>query len=370
MAQLELTAADFTLTSDWTCHIVYTYNSTGAFNDYTVTRKDIHYAERTIGFSHENLVGATVNSVRVHASNTTGLAGGTLKINGVENGSDGFVTLSGIDISNDTINIVFTWNAYFDSAANHASYPSYNGSSSQTIERYHESESTIDNVYIIVDYEPDYTPPDLVEYTDSNLVRGETYVKAVHMTELHTNVNLIRVARKLSEYNFASIVAMETSLAGWNNHVLDIRSAIDEMNISHEGWIKLAENYPRLDVLLQLRRVVQAVSEADATGSTDPTDPINPNVLGDSSTGSAYELTVADGELTMTEIESANPSSSSILMDTVTSTPYEFKVVDGELTMTEVESGTPSQFGTFTDTVTSTTYKLSVVNGDLTMSEA
>ena len=363
MAELTLTAADFKLTSTWTCHVVYTYDSTGAFNKYTVTRKDINYAENTISFSDECLVGATVNSVRVHADNTTGLAGGTLKINGVNKGSDGFVTLDNVDISDGTINIVFAWNADFDPTENHASYPTYNGSSSQTIDRSHESTSNVTSVYIIVDYEPDYTPPDLLAYTDPNPVQGETYVKAVHMTELHTNVNMIRTARKLLGYNFTSIVAMETNLAGWNNHVLEIRSAIDEMNIDHESWIALAENYPRLDVLLQLRRVVQAVSEGSSTVSA------NPNVLGDGSTGSSYELSVVNGALTMTEIESSNPPSSSILTDTVTSTAYEFKVIDGALTMTEVESGDSSQFGVFTDTATSTAYKLEVVNGDLTMSE-
>lgn len=352
MTPLKINIADFGLSSAWRVttgsqgEIVFLYGPTEG--------------SQTITFNYDLPADITVISSKVHAvwgskyGPTTGYATGYPKVNDVKSSSsNNWMVDVSIDPEATSVDVTFKLKV--------------NG----ILESPGESEKSnyvdVSDVYLLIEYEPNYTPPVLVDYTDSNLVQGETYVKAVHMTELHTNVNLVRVARKFAEHEFTSIVAMETSLAGWNGHVLEIRSAIDEMNLDHENWIKLAENYPRLDVLLQLRRVVQTVSGSDATS---PTNPANPNMLGDGSTGATYELSVADGELTMTEVEAANPPSSSILMDTVTSKAYEFKVVDGDLTMSEIESGTPSQFGTFTDTVTSTTYKLSVVDGDLTMSEA
>lgn len=365
MSELRIDTGEFYLDSKWTCRVVYSYNSTGSFNSSTATQTNLTPAKNTVGFTDERLAGMVVNSVKVHASHTGGMYGGKFQIDDVTPDSDGFVTLTNPSFSDNAINITFSWIADTDNSGSHSSdYPTYDGNSSQTVYKEHTSSSKITEVYIIVDYEPDYTPPDLIAYTDPNPVKGETYVKAVHMTELHTNVNRIRVARKLTGYSFGAIVALETYLSGWNDHVLEIRSAIDEMNIEHETWIVLAENYPRLDVLLQLRRVVQAVSGGSSTVSTDP------NVLSDSSTGLVYELSVVDGDLTMTEIESSNSSQYGILTDTVTSTAYKFEVVDGDLIMSETNSSASSQFGVFTDTATSTAYKLEVVEGDLTMSEA
>lgn len=347
MAQLKITTDDFHLLSSWSCVYMngtWVINNINNINVPSTDTKDVTF--------EWTLDDVEIKSAKIHATLNSPLGGAAIRtVNDSSFDSDGFADVS---VDSTATSLVATFK-----------FKSYGVVYSDT--SVHQSSQSFSDVYLLIEYEPNYTPPDLVEYTDSNLVQGETYVKAVHMTELHTNVNLVRVARKFTEHEFASIVAMETSLAGWNNHVLEIRSAIDEMNIAHESWIVLAENYPRLDVLLQLRRVVQTVSGADATDSTDTA---NPNVLGDGSTGLTYELSVADGELTMTEVDSANPPSSSVLIDTVTSTAYELKVVDGDLTMSEIESGTPSEFGTFTDTVTSTTYKLEVVDGDLTMSEA
>lgn len=120
----------------------------------------------------------------------------------------------------------------------------------------HESVLSYSNIYLLIEYESAYTPPELIDYTDPNPVAGETYVKAVHMTELHTNVNLLRVAKKLEEYDFANIMALQTLLSNWNLCVIEIRTALDEISAEHEEWLVLGDNSPRLDVLLQLRRVV------------------------------------------------------------------------------------------------------------------
>lgn len=363
MAQLTIPAAEFTLNSTWTCHVVYTYNSTGAFSSHKVTRLNFKSDEKIVSFSHDDLIGATVKSVTVHASYGTGLLGGTFKIDGVVPDNDGMVRLSNPDFTDGTISILFSWTADTDDSTAHNDYPTYNGSSTQTVDKEHQSISKVERVYVIVDYEVIHGESELIEYTDPELVRGETYVKAVHMTELQTNVNIIRTDRGLDEYSFTSIAPMETSLARWNDHVLEIRSAIDEMNVVHEGWIALTENYPRFGVLVQLRRVVRIVSKPDSA------DTINYNTLVDIATGSIYELAVTDGQLTMSKAESANPPPSNVLIDTATSTTYEFKAIDGDLMMSEIKSGILSEFGTFTDTATSVAYKLEVVNGDLTMSE-
>lgn len=80
----------------------------------------------------------------------------------------------------------------------------------------------------------------------------------------------------------------------------------------------------------------QLVSKADDGWEiVEGTVEVNPNVLGDGVTGTAYELAVANGGLTMTETRSSNPAQFGLLTDTVTSTDYKLSVVDGNLTMSE-----------------------------------
>lgn len=102
--------------------------------------------------------------------------------------------------------------------------------------------------------------PALIAYTDPTITAGVTRVKAVHITELQTNVNLTRAAANFVAYTFTAIRASYTSLAGWNAHILELRAAIDGMGIAHETWLALGDNCPRADVLMQLRRVVEAVA--------------------------------------------------------------------------------------------------------------
>lgn len=345
MAQLKITTASFNLSSSWRCALD-TEGSLAGINWSIVEGPTTDSRDVTFDWSDD---GITITSAKIHATLGSPLTGAAIRtVNGAPFDSDGFAS---VPIDSNATTLVAT----FKFKANGAPYMDAN---------LHTASLSFDDVYLLIEYELDYTPPKLVDYTDSDLVKGETYVKAVHMTELHTNVNLIRVARKLAEYAFTSIVAMETSLAGWNDHVLEIRSALDEMNIIYEDWIELDVNRPRLSVLLQLRRVTQKMLKEN------PISSMNPSVLIDGYTGLTYELSVVDGKLTMTEIESSNPSPFRILTDTVTSTTYKISVVDGDLTMSEFESDILHSIDNFTDSVTSTVYKLEVVNGDLTMSEA
>ena len=234
---------DFTLRSTWSC--VY---MDGAWVINKTNNSDVPgTVTKNVTFEWEPLGNVEIKSAKIHATLGTPFTGAeTRTVNGVSFDSEGFADVA-IDSNATSFLATFKFKAIgipFEDTEMHYSDQSYK------------------DVYLLIEYEYLYTPPELVDYTDSDPVQGETYVKAVHMTELHTNVNLVRVARKLAECEFTSIVAMETSLAGWNDNVLEIRSAVDEMAITHEDWIELGENYPRLDVLLQLRRVVQAVSEA------------------------------------------------------------------------------------------------------------
>lgn len=101
--------------------------------------------------------------------------------------------------------------------------------------------------------------PDMSTYTDPTITPGETPIKAVHITELQTNVNLLRASMGLTEYAFSAIRAGYTSLAGWSSHIAELRAALDEITTTHEAWLEITENKPRADVLLQLRQVVASI---------------------------------------------------------------------------------------------------------------
>lgn len=100
----------------------------------------------------------------------------------------------------------------------------------------------------------------LVVYTDPIITPEITKVKAAHITELQTNINLVRRAALLLAYEFTAIRAGYTDLNGWNAHIEELREAIDGVGVSHETWLALGANCPRADVLVQLRRVVEAVA--------------------------------------------------------------------------------------------------------------
>lgn len=92
-------------------------------------------------------------------------------------------------------------------------------------------------------------------FTDT-LIAYATPIKALHMQELQDRVATLRAFYGLSAYNFTTIVAGQTSLAGWTAHVLEIRAAIDEISTNHEAWLTIPKNSPRADVMQQLRNVV------------------------------------------------------------------------------------------------------------------
>lgn len=243
MIPLKIPTADFNLESAWTVTTV------GA-NQLAITGGP-YEGSRTVTFEYEIPDDVTVVSSKIHSiwggksGPIGGYASGYPKVNDVRvtSANDWMVD---VDIDPNATYIDVTFALKVNGNAN------TQGSRSSSVD--------VSDVYLLIEYIPNYTPPELVNYTDPNPVARETFVKAVHMTELHTNVNRVRSAYGLDEFAFTDIVSGETGLGGWNNHVLEIRNALDVIGASHEDWIELGDNCPRVDILLQLRNVVAVVA--------------------------------------------------------------------------------------------------------------
>lgn len=108
-------------------------------------------------------------------------------------------------------------------------------------------------------------------WTDTSLVANTTPIKAVHMQELRNAVDQVLTYYGLSAYSWAeSLAAGMTFLAGWTNHVLEIRTAIEQIaalvngwdtqsntyNITLPTWIPIPVNKPTAAVMVQLREAV------------------------------------------------------------------------------------------------------------------
>lgn len=96
-------------------------------------------------------------------------------------------------------------------------------------------------------------------YTDDPLVPGETYVRAVHMTELQERVALIYDHFAYGAFDYTPAVSGVTSLGLWLQQVNELRNAIDAHFPVHEDWLEVEVCCPRADVMEQLRRVVNTL---------------------------------------------------------------------------------------------------------------
>ena len=257
---------DFRLVCKFTCCTREYYDEDTAITYdtqyFVITKPSLQ--TKTVSFDIAVPDGATIAKAQVYATLSTttyGVAKST--INGVYVGSGSTVCVD-VDIADGatTVNVPFEFLTLTPSHQ-HAASGNFDGYGANWEDWYtnHEAVLSYENVYLLIEYAGSYTPPELIAYTDPNPVAGETYVKAVHMTELHENVNRLRVAKGLAAYVFAPITAMQTTLAGWNAHVLEIRAALDEVSADHDEWIVLDVNRPRLDVLMQLRSMVEVMAE-------------------------------------------------------------------------------------------------------------
>lgn len=157
MAELKVTADGFTLSSSWSCRVVYLYDSTGKFQrTYSVTQGTPSTVNKTVEFSVDLPTGSKINSAKIHANHTNGSWGGSFWINDITPDSNGFVTISNPTITNNKISAVFKWKAtgHASGTSQHASdYPNYNGSSSQSVSKPHYSNSAISDIYILIEYQ-------------------------------------------------------------------------------------------------------------------------------------------------------------------------------------------------------------------------
>ena len=93
-------------------------------------------------------------------------------------------------------------------------------------------------------------------FTDATLIRHETHVKAVHMTELQERVAVLCEFYGMATPSFQTVISGETSLGGWLAHIREIRNAIDALPVQHDAWITIDKNCPRADVVTQIREII------------------------------------------------------------------------------------------------------------------
>ena len=278
MEPIRIYAADFTLNSKYKCgttyEITYLDASHSASNCEVYKAKYIaeyaSTASHTASFDLATLpAGIKVKSATLCATVGSPAYGyEVLTINGVSSQKSGEVTIPvSVEAVAASVDVEFVYKCKatshehaFDGSPQVKHFWDGDNLEIYVFEAQHESVVGFTGVHLLIEFEDTYTPPELIPYTDPNPVAGETYVKAVHMTELHENVNRLRIAKGLTAYAFTAITAMQTSLAGWNAHVLEIRAALDEVSTEHDAWLALDVNRPRLDVLLQLRSMVEVLA--------------------------------------------------------------------------------------------------------------
>lgn len=103
----------------------------------------------------------------------------------------------------------------------------------------------------------DHAPIDA--FTDPVLTAGMTPIKAIHMQEMQDRVATLRAFYGLSEYRFSTVTAGQTSLAGWTEHVNEIRAAVDDIGKAHDSWVEIGQNVPTVSVMQQLRDIILAI---------------------------------------------------------------------------------------------------------------
>lgn len=149
--------------------------------------------------------------------------------------------------------------------------------------------------------------PTLVPYTDPVIVAGETTIKAAHITELQININRLRVGMGLAAYTFTAITAGITSLAGWSDHVAELRTAIDETGVEHDAWLEIAVNCPTAAVMMQLRTVEALI------GTTAP-------AITTEASGAVVTLTDAAARVVQGLVTTIDPTTEGVTAVTLTRT--------------------------------------------------
>lgn len=93
-------------------------------------------------------------------------------------------------------------------------------------------------------------------FTDPEPIALSTKIKAIHMTEMQNRINELLLFNGKESFSFTPIIAGQTRLTGWTEHISELRSAIDRYNSLHDEWLEIQENRPRADVVQQLRNIM------------------------------------------------------------------------------------------------------------------
>lgn len=285
MAQLKVSTSDFTLTSPYICKMyrVEDYNryreiilSMSSNQGVTVADK----VSQIVRFDYAGLLpaGATIKSAKLYATLTASTYGDVVStINGVHADPGNFEIEVSLGDNLAPIDVNFTFQSKnpehkheFEGEYHWMNSDMYTvdedaedaNPGSQAFYYYeyrwnvdHEGSRKYKDVYLLIDYDPAL---DFSGWTDDPLVVGETFVKAVHMTELQQWTAVLSEYADNGTPTFTEAVPGETSLARWLSQVLEIRAVLDVISPNHETWIDVSVNCPRADVMTQLRKIIVA----------------------------------------------------------------------------------------------------------------
>lgn len=96
-------------------------------------------------------------------------------------------------------------------------------------------------------------------WTDPVLTARESYIRAVYITEMQDRTNALRTARGKAAYPFTKVTAGVTKIAKWAALIQEIRTAIDGMAVNHEAWAAISEGKPRIEHVMQIRRILDGM---------------------------------------------------------------------------------------------------------------
>lgn len=155
MAQLRVDAEGFNLNASWSCY--FRDNSSGGYSIWQTEAK----ATRTVSFAYELPKNAVIRSAKVHSAWGGSLFGiDANTVNGVEPGSDGFVSIDISDASETLLTVEFRFIATRDDPYDtHGNTISDLMDVGQPDETYtlgtHSSSAKVSEVYLLIEYEVD-----------------------------------------------------------------------------------------------------------------------------------------------------------------------------------------------------------------------
>ena len=69
--------------------------------------------------------------------------------------------------------------------------------------------------------------------------------------------SMLQLYKQMPAIDFAEVIANETSLKDWTNHINEIRNSFDLFNSPHEDWLEIPVNQPNAKVTNQLRDILK-----------------------------------------------------------------------------------------------------------------